>query len=119
MSPPPPLSKTAFITVGATASFKSLLEYVLSPPLLSAFASKSYTRLVLQCGPSLEFVRAFVVKLREMLDRLGLEVEAFDYKPEGLREEMLRVKARPGVSELGVVVTHAGEFGRPVRREII
>ncbi|KAM0808613.1 putative UDP-N-acetylglucosamine transferase subunit ALG13 [Seiridium cardinale] len=46
--------RTMFVTIGSIASFKSLIEEVLSDKFLETLAGMKYNRLIIQCGPDLE-----------------------------------------------------------------
>ncbi|RYP53852.1 hypothetical protein DL768_001303 [Monosporascus sp. mg162] len=55
---PNALRRVAFVTVGATAGFRPLLAEVLSEPFVARLVALGYTRLVIQCGPDVDFVEA-------------------------------------------------------------
>ncbi|KAI0009878.1 hypothetical protein F4779DRAFT_580336 [Xylariaceae sp. FL0662B] len=48
-------TKVAFVTVGATASFRPLIEEVLSEKVLAKLAALRFTHLIVQCGPDLDY----------------------------------------------------------------
>lgn len=123
-APPAPIRRECFVTIGATATFTSLLTAALSPPFLCTLSSLSYTHLILQCGDDLEKAQQLIEKLQPELQRLGLEVAAFAFNKEGLGREMRGCKgseSRRGGHRLvgsredrevqrreGVCVCHAG-----------
>src|SRR5207244_2831402 len=49
------LARNCFVTVGATASFKLLLEEICRPEFLVQLRQCGYTGLDVQCGPDLEW----------------------------------------------------------------
>ncbi|KAJ2901754.1 hypothetical protein MKZ38_001426 [Zalerion maritima] len=53
VSPPP---KTCLVTIGATASFPSLLRDSISPAFLDCLIVHGYRHLILQCGPLVESI---------------------------------------------------------------
>ncbi|RYP64505.1 hypothetical protein DL769_006643 [Monosporascus sp. CRB-8-3] len=55
---PNALRRVAFVTVGATAGFRPLLAEVLSEAFVARLVALGYTRLVVQCGPDVDFVEA-------------------------------------------------------------
>ncbi|RYP67161.1 hypothetical protein DL771_007389 [Monosporascus sp. 5C6A] len=55
---PNALRRVAFVTVGATAGFRPLLAEVLSEAFIASLVALGYTRLVIQCGPDVDFVEA-------------------------------------------------------------
>ncbi|RYP90702.1 hypothetical protein DL770_003167 [Monosporascus sp. CRB-9-2] len=55
---PNALRRVAFVTVGATAGFRPLLAEVLSEAFVARLVALGYTRLVIQCGPDVDFVEA-------------------------------------------------------------
>jgi len=123
-APSSPIRRECFVTIGATATFTSLLTTALSLPFLRTLSSLSYTHLILQCGDDLEKAQGLIEKLQPELQRLGLEVAAFGFNKEGLGREMRGCKgseSRRGGHRLvglreekeverreGVCVCHAG-----------
>ncbi|EEP75728.1 predicted protein [Uncinocarpus reesii 1704] len=104
-------AKLCFVTVGATASFNSLVREVLSLPFLGALREQHYTHLLLQFGQLGyelfdEFIREHGPDLKE---KFGLRIEGFDYNIDGLKKEMMAVKANAGVHrDEGMIISHAG-----------
>lgn len=99
------LRKECFVTVGATASFKSMIDATSSPSFLETLLDLGYTRLTIQCGPDLEY---FEQKIRPSTIA-EIEIKSFDFNKFGLGEEMRVCKALPGKSREGVVICHAGK----------
>ena len=101
--------KICFVTVGATASFDSLIKATLSPPFLEALKTYDYTDVRLQYGKDgqkllEEFKRRNDATL-EGLDRLN--ISGLDFNKQGLGSEMRAAKGEGNRRE-GVVVSHAG-----------
>jgi beta-1,4-N-acetylglucosaminyltransferase len=100
------LSKTAFVTVGATASFNSLVEAALRPSFLRTLAQNRYTRLVIQFGKSeAAFFKNYLYNYAD----LNVHVEGFDFKAgdfrDAIRDEVMAADGR----EEGMMIAHAGE----------
>jgi beta-1,4-N-acetylglucosaminyltransferase len=101
--------KVCFVTIGATAAFDSLIKAALSPPFLGALQASGYTDLVLQHG---EEGRAILEDFdaTDWIDikaTYGLTISGFDFKKQGLGQEMSAAKGQNGGAE-GVVISHAG-----------
>ncbi|KAI0143058.1 hypothetical protein GGR57DRAFT_484475 [Xylariaceae sp. FL1272] len=98
-------SRTAFVTIGATAGFRALLEEVTSPTFLNTLRSLKFTNLVVQCGPDYEYFNTFKPK-----DAQGLTISGFDYAPD-LAPYYLQASAgkdENGERERGLIISHAG-----------
>lgn len=101
--------RVCFVTTGATASFDSLIEAVLSPAFLDALSAVNYTHLTIQHGTS---GRLALAKFEERLeqgqtDTHGLSINSFAFNKIGLGQEMRAAKGGNDAVE-GVVVSHAG-----------
>ncbi|KAI1635145.1 hypothetical protein F4809DRAFT_642845 [Biscogniauxia mediterranea] len=55
-------TRTAFVTIGATAGFRPLIEEVASRPFRARLRALGYTELVVQCGPDLDYFEGLVKK---------------------------------------------------------
>ena len=101
--------KVCFVTVGATASFDSLIKATLSPPFLEALKTHNYTDLRLQHGKNgqkvLEEFESSKSTMREGTQ--DLNISGFDFKKQGLGSEMRAAKGEGNAVE-GVVISHAG-----------
>lgn len=99
--------KLCFVTIGATASFNPLISAALDPAFLNTLASAGYTHLLLQYGKEGQKIfhekTAGDVSTRD----LGLSIDGFDFKQDGLEECMKAAKGGNGEEE-GVVISHAG-----------
>ena len=101
--------KVCFVTVGATASFDSLIAATLSPPFLEALNTYHYTELQLQHGKGgqtiLENFKGDSDSSSEGLH--DLLVSGFDFNRQGLGSQMRAAKGEDNGVE-GVVISHAG-----------
>lgn len=104
------LTRTAFVTIGATAGFRALLREVASPEFLATLKSLNFTDLVVQCGPNLEYFET--IKPDDSHESYGVNITAFSYAPDlkhyfvqtshGLNDDGV------GSRDQGVVISHAG-----------
>lgn len=111
--------KRCFVTVGATASFTSLIRAVLEPAFLEALHEHSYTELRIQYGKDGKKLFEDLVWLMsdDPEKRLGITITGFDFKQEGLKKEMLAAKKVYGrdrqkadaTGTEGCVISHAGK----------
>ena len=101
--------KVCFVTVGATASFDSLIKTTLSPPFLDALKTHDYTDLRLQHGKEGQKVLEDFRKSVEATDEgvQDLDISGFDFNKQGLGSEMRAAKGERNRVE-GVVISHAG-----------
>ena len=101
--------RVCFVTVGATASFDSLISVALSPPFLEALKTYGYTHLRLQHGKDggkvLEEFRRNNDATSQQIQ--GLCISGFDFNKQGLGWEMRAAKGE-GKGIEGVVISHAG-----------
>ncbi|KAI9824640.1 MAG: hypothetical protein M1819_000841 [Sarea resinae] len=112
MLSPSSTSKHCFVTIGATASFDGLISAVLDPGFLQELHEADYTSLAVQYGSQAGEAQfaAFTTKYPAgSEERHGIEIRGFDFKTEGLKDEMLAARGdrREGGRE-GVVISHAG-----------
>ena len=104
--------KLCFVTIGATASFDSLIKTALSPEFLEALQASGYTDLLLQHGTEGSLV---LNQYRNSVENTTgtdhrLNISGFDFNKQGLGEEMRAAKGGNGDAE-GVVISHAGMIG--------
>ncbi|KAI0833196.1 glycosyltransferase family 1 protein [Hypoxylon sp. FL0890] len=103
-------SKCALVTVGATASFKPLIEEVLSAAFIAKLKSLHFTHFIVQCGPDYDYFESAKPK-RNPDDPNDLEIIGFPYK-ENLRASFaLAAESSPGERyprTKGLIITHAG-----------
>lgn len=119
--------KLAFITIGATASFQSLLHAALSPNFLSRLASHGYNDLLVQYGTDRELFNDLLseqTSSRRISDppdeglviadayetESGVRVLGFAFNKKGLQTEMRAAAGRyRHWSKEGCVISHAGK----------
>ena len=101
--------KVCFVTVGATASFDSLIKATLSPPFLEALKIHKYTDLLLQLGKDGQNVLNEFMSSRSNVSEgvQDVNISGFDFNKQGLGSEMRSVKGEDSGVE-GVVISHAG-----------
>ncbi|KAJ4302561.1 N-acetylglucosaminyldiphosphodolichol N-acetylglucosaminyltransferase catalytic subunit alg13 [Collariella sp. IMI 366227] len=105
-TPPEMPGRRCFVTIGATAGFRSLLEEVSSPPFFACLAAHGFADLHVQCGPDRTFFAARVAALSEQ-QRHGLAVVSFDYTDE-MTANILACRGEDGVRPAGCVLAHGG-----------
>ena len=103
--------KLCFVTIGATATFDSLIEAVLSQPVLQALQDLGYTELLLQYGINGEkILEGFYNNSNSSGEyKKNIKISGFAFNKSGLGEEMKAAKGREDDTE-GVVISHAGEY---------
>lgn len=105
-------TKICFVTVGATASFVSLIRTVVSGPFIKALRSNHYTDLRVQFGT--DGFDPFKEALETLDDasKAMVNITGFEFAPYGLHEEYLCAKRTYPKSQLkgkeGCVISHAG-----------
>ena len=101
--------KLCFVTIGATASFDSLIATVLSRRFLRSLGDAGYTDLLLQHGKDGQKIfEDFVIQHRlDSPERCGLNLNGFGFNKRGLGWEMKEAKGQNAANE-GVVISHAG-----------
>ncbi|KAL2126905.1 hypothetical protein VTI74DRAFT_11639 [Chaetomium olivicolor] len=98
--------RRCFVTIGATAGFRSLLEEVSTPAFLSCLAGHGYTDLRVQCGPDLAFFADRVAALKDE-ERHGVAVVSFAYTDE-MTANIVACRGEDGVRPAGCVIAHGG-----------
>ncbi|KAL2408124.1 UDP-N-acetylglucosamine transferase subunit alg13 [Exophiala dermatitidis] len=101
--------KRCFVTIGATASFSSLIRRVLEPEFIDELQRAGYTELRVQYGDH-EGEKIFQAKTKELREARALdrfEITGFGFNKAGLREEMIAVKGQ-SIDTEGMVISHAG-----------
>ena len=105
-------TKLCFVTVGATASFNALVQEVLEMQFLGELYKHNYTDLLIQYGQHGEqHFRHFIDNHGQYIkDKYGIYVTGFDFNYNGLKEEIIAVRANPSCRRAeGVVLSHSGE----------
>jgi UDP-N-acetylglucosamine transferase subunit ALG13 len=95
-----------FVTVGATAGFRTLLAEVASPAFFSTIAGLGFGRLAVQCGPDLAWFKEKVAG--HGTGTCGIEVEAFDLTND-MQAYMLACRSERGNRRPGCIISHAGK----------
>ena len=101
--------RNCFVTVGATAGFRQLLEEVLSDRFLKKLASSGFAALTVQCGPDAKW---FADQVSALPDRQGLKITSFE-RTDDMKPYFLECRGQKGVQLAGCVVSHAGMFILP------
>ncbi|KAI9740875.1 MAG: N-acetylglucosaminyldiphosphodolichol N-acetylglucosaminyltransferase catalytic subunit alg13 [Claussenomyces sp. TS43310] len=101
--------RECFVTIGATASFRALVDATTSAVFLQALRGLGYTHLTLQCGPDLDHLerQSGPASPRAVARAHDIALRAFDFNKAGLGREMRGCKRGAGRTE-GVVICHAG-----------
>lgn len=102
--------KTCFVTIGATASFSSLIRAVLTSEFHEVLQSQQYTTLLLQYGADGQTLYEQCLQTLTAGSKLRLEVSGFALDTAGLGRYMRQAKGTgtKGAVE-GVVISHAGK----------
>lgn len=100
-------SKFCFVTTGATAPFKALIESVLSPSTLDTLRQTGFTRLRIQYGTAQDCYDQCLEVAKSHLQQTSAQgtiiIEGMDFDAQGLREPFKLVQ-----QSKGLVVSHAG-----------
>jgi len=107
-------AKTCLVTVGATASFDSLVAAALSSAFLHALSEAQYTRLIIQYGNTGQsFFEAHLQKAKDGGKSFSarLDVEGFGYRAGDFKEVVRLVTEGTG----GMLIAHAGLFHQIVQ----
>ena len=112
--PPGVPKRSCFVTIGATATFDSLITAALQPNFLCALRDHGFTNLLIQYGKGRSAYEEFENVFPAGCDtRCGINIQGFDFNPQGLRTEMLIAKGakREALRDVreGVVISHAGK----------
>lgn len=102
--------KYCFVTIGATASFASLIRAVLSPSFLAGLKAHRYTHLVVQYGADgASLYQGELSNTLETVQNLDVIIEGFALDQSGLGKYISLAKhGGDGKGQEGVVVSHAG-----------
>lgn len=101
------MEKVCFITTGATAEFRDLIEALLTPECMKLFKQESFTTLNFQCGETFKDFEKLKVERLAAADIEGLSIHAFDFK-QSLNKDMRECQAAAGVRLQGLIILHAG-----------
>ncbi|RDL37874.1 UDP-N-acetylglucosamine transferase subunit ALG13 [Venustampulla echinocandica] len=97
------MRRECFLTIGATADFPQLLAAAVSDPTLQKLRDLGFTDLTLQVGELADYFLQI-----KPVDSKGINIRHFAFNKHGLQDEMRKCQAKPGVSEEGIVICHAG-----------
>jgi beta-1,4-N-acetylglucosaminyltransferase len=98
------LPRTAFVTIGATAGFRSLIREVVSDEFLHTLKRLKFTDLIVQCGPDLEYFET--IKPQDALGMYDINITAFSYAPD--LDKYFTAASRDNGRDCGVIISHAG-----------
>lgn len=99
--------KACFVTVGATASFSSLVRAVVSSDFCKALEKQGYTDLLVQYGQDGKALYEQCLQEAKTTERLKLQ--GFDLDKAGLGRYMRQAKGLDNKDSVeGVVISHAG-----------
>ncbi|KAM7198647.1 Glycosyltransferase family 28 C-terminal domain containing protein [Rhypophila sp. PSN 637] len=101
---PTQLGRHCFVTIGATAGFRQLLEEIIDDAFLRCLASFGYDTLDVQCGPDHEWFESQVARLTETY---GVKIQHFAYTDD-MQVHMLESRGKAGYRLPGCIVSHAG-----------
>jgi hypothetical protein len=106
------LKGSMFVTVGATASFKGLLEEITQEPFLAALKEANIDRAVVQCGPDHEFFEE--IRPRSGYESNWIQFSSFAFTDD-MRMEMAKCNPSDGSDGrpergTGIIVCHAGKM---------
>ncbi|KAL5406418.1 hypothetical protein PMIN03_006030 [Paraphaeosphaeria minitans] len=101
------MSKVCFVTTGATAPFRKLIEAALSPASLDAFLQRGVTHIFIQYGTAKDVYQSSAEAARQYLNENGTEhklnIDGMDFDSSGLIEQFKLVKQTQGLA-----ISHAG-----------
>lgn len=95
--------KFCFVTTGATAPFKALIQAVASPSFLQALESCGYTHLTVQCGTAKHMFDDSLTSSSSSTQHLKVQIQALEFCQDGLEEHFRRAQ-----ESSGLVISHAG-----------
>jgi UDP-N-acetylglucosamine transferase subunit ALG13 len=99
-------TKNCFVTIGATASFASLIKAVLARDVCQTLKDLGYDRLLIQYGHDGQELFDTCLQNLKQHERESLIIEGFDLDQSGLAAHMRDAKGSNGKE--GVVISHAG-----------
>lgn len=107
--------RTILVTVGATASFKALIQEVISDEFLSAIAALGYNRMIVQCGQDYEWFESN--RPHPGPQSHGVYISGFDFDHD-IRKYMMKCTPSEGNKlrgpddvekrGMGLIISHAG-----------
>lgn len=109
--------RAMFVTIGSIASFKVLIEEVLSDKFLETLAKLKFNRLIVQCGPDLELFEK--IRPQKGFDSHWIDITGFSYTDD-MQSYFQKCTPSKGswVSEKrgrGIIMAHAGMQLIPIK----
>ncbi|KAL2198211.1 glycosyltransferase family 1 protein [Corynascus similis CBS 632.67] len=101
-----PPGRRCFVTVGATAGFRALLDEVSTSGFCLCLAEHGYTTLEVQCGPDEVAFAERVARLSDD-DKHGVTIRSFGYTG-NMQAHILDCRGQAGVRPAGCVISHGG-----------
>ncbi|KAH6617299.1 hypothetical protein F5144DRAFT_660337 [Chaetomium tenue] len=98
--------RCCFVTVGATAGFRSLLDEVTTAGFFDCLANHGYTFLHIQCGPDLAAVEGRIARLSDE-EKRGISVLCFRYTDD-MTAHIVSCRGQDNVRPAGCVIAHGG-----------
>ncbi|KAL2016386.1 hypothetical protein VTK56DRAFT_3808 [Thermocarpiscus australiensis] len=98
--------RRCFVTIGATAGFRALLDEVSTPGFLQCLARHGYSALTVQCGPDYGWFTERVNNLSAE-DKHGISISSFQYT-DSMIWHILNCRGEANVRLAGCVISHAG-----------
>jgi beta-1,4-N-acetylglucosaminyltransferase len=96
-----------FVSVGATAGFRSLLDEVSTAGFLASLAGHGFASLEVQCGPDHSAIWERLARLTEE-ERRGVAVSCFAYTG-NMHAHIINCRGLVGVRPAGCVIAHGGK----------
>ncbi|KAK0615019.1 glycosyltransferase family 28 C-terminal domain-containing protein [Bombardia bombarda] len=100
------LPRRCFVTIGATAGFRQLLDEIIQPAFLTCLAEHGFDMLEVQCGPDHDWFAQQTGSLEKEATH-GVEIRSFEYTKD-MQSHMLECRGEAGVRLAGCIISHAG-----------
>ena len=109
--------KRCFVTIGATASFNSLVHAVLQPEFVTALQQAGYAELRVQYGDQEgeSIFQSQNASLKQSPNHGGLLISGFGFNKDGLEEELAALKGT-SKGNTGTIISHAGSLATRISR---
>jgi beta-1,4-N-acetylglucosaminyltransferase len=98
--------RCCFVTVGATAGFRSLLDEVTTVGFFDCLAKHGYTSLHIQCGPDLAAVEGRIASLSDE-EKRGISAHCFHYTDD-MTAHIVKCRGQDNLRLAGCVISHGG-----------
>ncbi len=103
--------RRCFVTVGATAGFRQLLDEVTSPDFLHVLSSLGFGAMDIQCGPDINRVQQRLQEIPEGHTQ-GIRINPFAFTDK-IKDYMLQCRSEKDVRLPGCIIAHAGMLPPP------